>query len=844
MSIAPDQLSDIYRQINDRFSSHPFISISPTQGDPPDQYDITYKITGFTQTDSGDIVEATEHEIELSIPFGFPHFPPSCRPKSIIYHPDFDPGAICIGDYWEQNPSIIDLIIQVGQMINGEFYSNQNAFNEKAAVWYEQNANKFPLSKISWDESGQAAADETHIEESLEDIELDTLDVEDLSFDFDDPLSNDEDKSESSLAELFPTVEMQLEGEEDLEASTLYDIQSRKEFFTLKKELEGQTEFSSELQVLLDDAEDIISQAEALHDEAKLLEKQGNASEALKKYKKIALMVSDYPAIQADINRLEQTLDLIEDLVPSGDSASIIEPDFIEEVSSAVSPVTAQEEKAASKPEPEQPKESRKSRVSLPSFHINKIYVLGSAVLIFLLVGGYYGLSFYAKSNLQKAQASYSSCLQAIEAKDFLGAKQLCDDGLALTDKVMIFNTEKAADVEKAITETLQSDEFTQGLAGKILVDGKYVSAKTAKLILTLQEKTEEAEKLYYKGNYSESATAFMAAVQLAEKVDAKNTALIERLDNKAKLAGFKEAHSKTKEHLEEKEWQLAIDSAKESQNRLMELPEEAQVKFGDELQSLIMVSNFEIAFTEGEEAIGRGEWDTATQAFNKSLDLALKIPSLEKSRLNSIENSLARADLYKTLENGNKAFATGDWNRAIDAYKKANEKLIQSGKSFSDAITSSVSKKKLSKIILQASIIRDKQSIQSMLDNDELHGAHNTYRNLLTLIESSALSGENEFTKIKADIRSQIQELDKKIYISDRKKYLEDNYQKLFAQNYENAVAENLTAPVIELVKDDPKSLVFRLQCTEKRRGRPLTLVMFYQYNKSSGKWGLSVGG
>lgn len=831
MSIAPDQLGDIYRQINDRFLSHPLISVTPTQGDPPDQYNITYTISGLTQAENGEITEASEHVVELSIPFGFPHFPPSCRPKTVIFHPDFDPGAICIGDYWEQNPSIIDLILQIGQMINGEFYSSQNAFNEKAANWYDQHSEKLPLNQISWDKSDP----EQIITDSLEDIELDTLDVEDLSFDFDDPLSSENTNHENSLAELFPTVEMQLDGEDDLEISSLHDIQSRKEFFTLKKELEGQTEFSSELQVLLDDAEDIIGEGEALYKEAKDLEKRGNASEALKKYRKVAQTISDYPAIHADIKRLEQTLDLVEDLIPSEGLATFIEPEGID----TAEPLRQQEKSPPKPAEKKQPLQ----KTAKPKLYINKVYIIAPVLALILGLCAYYALSFYAKQNLNNAQANLTSCSQAIAANEFLKAKQLCENGLESIGSIWFFHKEKANEVKSLIEESLKSDELTQGLAGNVLVDGKYVSAKAAKLLQALKKTTENAEGLYYKGKYPEASKAFMAAAGIAEKVDKNDKDLIEKLENKSKLSGFKQAQSEAKSHIKENNWTLAIESIIESQNRLQELPTDSHEKYGNELENLLQLSHFEMAFAEGEDAISRGDWDASTRALNIALDYALKVPGIDKIRLDSIENSLTRADLYKTLEKGNKAFAVGDWNTAIEAYKKANTKLIQSNNSTNDAATSEVKKKKLSKIILQASIIRDKQSIQSMLDNDELHGARNTYRNLLTLIKSSDLSGENEFTKIKADIRTHIDELDKKIYISDKTKYLQENYQTLFSKNYENAIEENLSSPVIELIKDSSEALIFRLQCSEKRRGRPLTLVMFYAFNKSTGKWALSVG-
>ncbi|MBT8355577.1 MAG: hypothetical protein KJO60_13695, partial [Desulfofustis sp.] len=139
MAIATEQLEAIYQEITQTFSDDPRITVVPVDGNPPEKYEVTYNIEGLQKTDEGAVEKAESHTIAISIPFGYPHFPPSCKPKSPIFHPDFDPAAICIGDFWEMNRSIGDLISHIGDMISGAHYSTTNAFNEEAAQWYAEN---------------------------------------------------------------------------------------------------------------------------------------------------------------------------------------------------------------------------------------------------------------------------------------------------------------------------------------------------------------------------------------------------------------------------------------------------------------------------------------------------------------------------------------------------------------------------------------------------------------------------------------------------------------------------------------------------------------------------------
>lgn len=842
MSIAPDQLDEIYRQISERFLSHPLISVTPTQGDPPDQYSIKYKISGLTQTDNGDIVEASEHTVELSIPFGFPHFPPSCRPKTFIYHPDFDPGAICIGDYWDKNPSLVDLILHIGQMINGESYSVHDAFNDKAAAWYDKNGGKFPLNKISWDQT------EIEDEELYEDADLDTLDFEDLDFDGDEQHDMEEESPVNDLSDLFPSIDDELEKTDELDISTLHKIQNRNKFFALRTALEGQTEFSTELQALLDDTENIISDAERTYNEAKELEKQGNASKALQKYQAVASKVSDFPAIHADIKRLEQTLDLVEDLMPHEFDGTFPEPETTEELPVPELIPTPPETETA---EPKPPKKKKRT-ITIPKIPftlpfsllpVNRLIIFASLALLLVIFGTYYTLHYIAKSNLQEAQNSYELCTEAMEAGDFQNANKQCNNGLESAGNVLLFQKNKADEIKAAITKVVQSEKFIQGLKGNILVSGRYVSKKEAILIQDLKSKTDAAEKLFQQNKFKEASATFREALKIAKNIKSADSSLITELDLKIKLCIFKDSLQLTNTYFNEQKWQTALEKIAESQNHLKNLPDELQKEYSGKLQILLTFSKFELARIEGDNAVNSGDWAHAIYSYNKSLDYAQKLPDLQRSKIDSVESSIARANLYQTLEAGNNAFAVGDWDTAIESYKKANKTLVDSKFTLIDQTKSNLSRIKLNKIILQASIIRDQQSIQSMLNKDEIRGARDAYKNLLMLIESSSLAGENEFTKAKGDINKQLKQLEQKIYISDRKAHLDKNYKDLFAKNYEISDKESLTSPVIKLVKNTKTALIFRMQCTEKRSGRPLTLVMFYSYNKTNGKWALSSG-
>ncbi len=99
----------------------------------------------------------------------------------------------------------------------------------------------------------------------------------------------------------------------------------------------------------------------------------------------------------------------------------------------------------------------------------------------------------------------------------------------------------------------------------------------------------------------------------------------------------------------------------------------------------------------------------------------------------------------------------------------------------------------------------------------------------------------EKEFSKAEDDIKSKIKELNKKIYLAEKKQYLEKNYRDLFTRHYPNANKDALEKPVIKMVENNNRMILYRMQCTERKSGRPLNLVMHYAYNKKLNTWSLS---
>ncbi|BCL59355.1 hypothetical protein DGMP_00480 [Desulfomarina profundi] len=828
MTAQSDQLSEILSRITREFSAHEFISIQPVKGDPPDQYEITYSVPGMVQ-ENGEITLAEKHIVECSIPFGFPHFPPSCKPKTPIFHPDFDPAAICLGDFWEQNKSLPELIIHIGRMICGEFYSIDNAFNEEAALWFTDNSSRLPFSTILA-EKGKS----TQLNQPIP-SEIDTLDDSDLTTEY-DYLSIEQNDEEELIPDKRPEKSPEIEegtgSEIDFTLIQLLDKQNRySQLFNLLSDLPPSTR--QETEPYFSNAKKAINIAKKFHNKARSEEDRGNGETALKLYEKIPETVADYPDISIDIDRLKRSIELLREL------SSETVPDTPEP------PDIPQKQKKEKTKKPAFPtRRTRPNSSSPPPSPGNsriKYIFLGGIILLLAGAAGYY--YFTLQQNIIFARRSFSTCKAQLKADNFISAKQNCDQAMKLAGQVQFIRQPEVAVLKSEIQQTLQSEKMRMGLAGKVLFNGQYLAKKDVKALLFFQKLKETAFSLYDEGKWKKASTKLQEAISVARNTPSLDDTVLPILMSKLQHAKVQQFLQKADEKEKEHSWKLAIKHYTDALVYLNELPQEMQQQYRGQLLLGLEKSRFEDLKSKGDSLFAESDWEKATSFYQKAIQLAENKGVVPKETLNKIAVHAKKAKLYDAIKRGNLAFSNGSWQEAIDAYRNAQILLSKDQTILKDIGASDVNMKKLARISLQASIIKERQAAKKQLEKKKLSAARNTYRKVISVIEHSSFSKDPEFQEIAAETRGMVQSLDQEIFLDQKQKYLETNFKKLFALNYPSTVPEKLSNPVITFIKETPSKLLFKLQCLEKSGSRPLSLIMFYAYDKKKKNWDFSSG-
>ncbi len=817
MGVATKQLETIFKEINDRFRTHRYISIKPGDGDPPERYEVTYTIAGLHQNKNKEIHEAKHHSIAITIPFGFPHFPPNCKPISPVFHPDFDQAAICIGDFWNKESTLTDLIFHIGQMISGEVFSTENAFNEEAVIWYRQHKDRLPFEVLDISKESPASALPVHEEDSftaLESLEIDTIEESDFKSDFDSfaPGTATEPQEKSPQA---------MEVDIDL----LQLMVKQKRFYTLYKHLQAlpvDKQFSN-FDTLKNDAYLELTKAKQLFQQGLDYEHKGQPGKALEKFQLLTAAVSDYPEIEESVNRAK--------------SASNLLYDYLEEPENKPKQASMPEIDVSSKNVPKNEKLTffnEKPEIRLPVF---PIVIAGASVILLSLV--IFVLSS-SNSQFKHAEDMYSDCQVLLEKNNFIGAEQKCNEALSTVKSIQFLKGTERVVLANTIQTTLNSPKLRQGLTGMVLRNGRYVPKSDEDALIAFNKASDEGDAFMANLSWKEAKDRYQLAITIHSKIGTIDTSALEKIGRikknmaLAQVNLFIEEGRQLKESGDLEKALITLEKAQETAKSLDDAVMPATIK---SIEPLLFITRFLRSKKVGDTYFAAGDWQNAAELYQKATDTVKNISPPPAAELAELNQNKAKADLFAAIQSGKEAFNNAQWDEAIRSYESAI-RLLKENSEILKQVNSDENRQKISRIMLQASIIRDKQDVARKLKEGKNKQAIEKLQSIIDTVTKSSFNREEEFQQVAKEANLSIAEAKKNQLISESVAYLVENYKDIILKNYSAAKNDSLSDPKATFVKKLDERLLFKIECTDNGQGKPLRLIMNYIYDPANKQW------
>ena len=129
------------------FAGHPSIEVTPIGPAPVDHYRITYRVPALRKSATNELEPVNLVVVEMTLPTGYPRDKPYCTTETRIFHPNFG-NYICIADFWSPSNSIVDVIVEIGDMLQYKVYNTQSPLNALAARWVVEHVDRIPLGNI------------------------------------------------------------------------------------------------------------------------------------------------------------------------------------------------------------------------------------------------------------------------------------------------------------------------------------------------------------------------------------------------------------------------------------------------------------------------------------------------------------------------------------------------------------------------------------------------------------------------------------------------------------------------------------------------------------------------
>ena len=154
MSIREKRLAQDYEAIRQLTrQSGGTIMIRRSTPMPPDEYVLAFRCPGVTGLTGDTPVIMARHEVEITLPYGYPRHEPVVSLRTPLFHPNVFPnGRVCLGRQWMLTEPLSELVLRIGKVIQGDpgILNLASPANRLAARWYEAHQASLPIGSVAF----------------------------------------------------------------------------------------------------------------------------------------------------------------------------------------------------------------------------------------------------------------------------------------------------------------------------------------------------------------------------------------------------------------------------------------------------------------------------------------------------------------------------------------------------------------------------------------------------------------------------------------------------------------------------------------------------------------------
>ncbi|MCW5205558.1 hypothetical protein VU08_01315 [Desulfobulbus sp. F5] len=876
MASQNDQRATDFEEVKRILEQQPRITLMQTEGEPPDCYEIEYRLAGMVRDADGTIRKASQHVILVTLPFGYPHFPPTVKPLTPLFHPDIDPDAVRISSHWQQSPSLAKLIVQVGEMICGKNYNLEDPFNQEAADWYAQHATELPLDSL------EVASDES-IDEF--DLGLDDLDLGptggtteeqsfELSLELESPqavhdvladasadhqgggtggLSLELESSSTTLEEDFDLgVEDGQEDDLSLDIGEpetppqvvqqdfgpkLKEIRShidRKEIFIAARLLK-EVPALPETEILKKKVKAAQDKCDELLQNMKVLEDEDNFAAAQEVFTQLKTVAVDTPGLAEIGRRLQQSQSMLDTFALTKEKT---EPETELPGAEKKKKKSAKETPPPPpkpKEKPAEPKEKKeviktKSRIIRAAQQNVPVapFAAAAAVAAVIIVGG---LIYTRDSNtLLEAQRDWQEAQGLVKQKNFPQAEAKINIASAALKTVLTPLPEKSR-IKTEIAALFANEDFQRGLKNEAKYKDQYLPLQEVKAREQLDKMTAQAEAL--KAN---SVSDAAAAYEKAQSFAAESGLVVEaeQLKERVHQLRMKEALVNAGRAETAGEWENAAKTYQQALEIAQTLTDD---KEKEAISKRLAAAAFNRELDQSKKSFTGSQWQQTIEMLERAKKLLEQNPETATvERRQELERLLAKSRLHQVLSTARQAYDSGDTATAVRGYRQSLALLTDQLSLFDE--TDRNAAHSISRTITMIEIGGELNAAVTAENQKELTDALRHYRAIQNLFNTPRLTKDSRLLTLEENVNAKVSSLSSEAGMKRKTAWLNRNFRRIFMEVYPNSRPTDLSNPNLSLVKKIGNQEIYKLTCTERSRGSAYQLELIYLYDPVADQW------
>lgn len=839
-----DSASADFKKLQQSLAHYSDIRIILSNDFASNYFEVEYNLKGFISLPDKTIIQDTNHRISITLPFGYPHFAPTVKPLTSIFHPDIDPDAIRIADFWEENKALDKLIVYIAKMICGDVYNVESPFNIEAAEWFMDNIQILPIDTLRENDDDSINSE----------INLNSDDIEEtfsigpgMDLTPESPM-----KENSNLDNLFTDLEvekgaksfnsdsnkLELESLSEKPVITLNQIKQKvknKNFYTAAKLLKKLSEDTSEIErsVIEKEIFEVITTCNDIYKKIEDYESEGELKEAKNLVDQLARTTIDFPNFNNIKARVRDNFALTMSLKLKEKKKGTLSPDH---ENFAEFDTDQPDEKETL----DKPIKKNKFSFTLPTF-TKKLpgFSFKSISLVLVLTAiCFSGVLFYIKdkNNISQANIYWKQAQEFDKQNRYSEAKKSAEEALSLLSSILFLQSEKN-NLQEVINKLLSSKTFIENLKGRVLHNGEYISIELASILTQFDTLVQNAEKTYEQGKHEEALKKYQEAHNFALKNNLKAKAVL--TGQKVNFINLENTLADARLSAQNKEW----DNAAETYIRALELARSLSDKKNEtEITKQIAASKFRNELNQSKEAFAESQWLQTLEILSRAEQLLQDDPTaVSKAERIQLEHLRHNSELYQILNIAGTAYRQRNWPLAIKEYENGLELLENYKESFGEFQSSNSAK--IKKTLLMVRVSAKLSEAAKAYEKKDLQSALLNYEVLTTMLRSSEFGDSQEFQNILQNTEAQIAGVKEELDIQNKTDWLTENFKNIFMEYYPSTSSSELLSPKVTFIKKDETIFLFKLSCVERKQGRSFRLELDYQYSPKKDSWTIYTG-